>query len=110
MISLMNRLVDVQFGKDRSGRLVFIPFTRRGKCYFVDSKPDEQKVRASNRHGSRFDPRGLRWFESPSTQVDDCFRDLWVFLAGVCCGGIDALGGIQSSGSRLDCLAERGRT
>jgi hypothetical protein len=46
MISLMNRLVDVQFGKDRSGRLVFIPFTRRGKCYFVDSKADEEKVRA----------------------------------------------------------------
>ena len=46
MISLMNRLADVQFRKDPSGRLVFIPFTRRGKCYFVDSKADEEKVRA----------------------------------------------------------------
>lgn len=46
MISLMNRLVDVQFKKDPSGRLVFVPFTLRGKCYFVDSKADEEKVRA----------------------------------------------------------------
>jgi hypothetical protein len=36
----------VQFRKDPSGRLVFIPFTRRGKCYFVDSNADEEKVRA----------------------------------------------------------------
>ena len=46
MISLMNRLADVHFRKEPSGRLVFIPFTRRGKCYFVDSKADEEKVRA----------------------------------------------------------------
>jgi hypothetical protein len=46
MISLMNRLADVHFKKEPSGRLVFIPFTRRGKCYFVDSKADEEKVRA----------------------------------------------------------------
>jgi hypothetical protein len=46
MISLLNRLADVHFRKDPSGRLVFIPFTRRGKCYFVDSKADEEKVRA----------------------------------------------------------------
>ena len=46
MISLMNRVVDGQFRKDPSGRLVFIPFTRRGKCYFVDSKADEEKIRA----------------------------------------------------------------
>jgi hypothetical protein len=26
--------------------VVFIPFTRKGKCYFVDSKADEEKVRA----------------------------------------------------------------
>jgi hypothetical protein len=54
----MNRLVDIQFGKDRSGRLVFIPFTRRGKCYFVDSKPDEQKVRAF-----------VRMYRIPSTVI-----------------------------------------
>ena len=45
MISLMNRLADVHFRKEPSGRVVFIPFTRRGKCYFVDSKADEEKVR-----------------------------------------------------------------
>ena len=46
MTSLINRLADVHFKKEPSGRLVFIPFTRRGKCYFVDSKADEEKVRA----------------------------------------------------------------
>ena len=46
MISLLNRLADLHFRKEPSGRLVFIPFTRRGKCYFVDSKADEEKVRA----------------------------------------------------------------
>jgi hypothetical protein len=43
MISLMNRLADVHFGKEPNGRLVFIPFTPKGKCYFVDSKADEEK-------------------------------------------------------------------
>src|ERR1700686_3366801 len=46
MISLMNRLADAHFRKEPGGRLVFIPFTRSGKCYFVDSKADEDKVRA----------------------------------------------------------------
>ena len=46
MISLMNRLADAHFRTEPGGRLVFIPFTRRGKCYFVDSKADEEKVRA----------------------------------------------------------------
>jgi hypothetical protein len=46
MISLMNRVADAHFRKGPSGRLVFIPFTRRGKCYFVDSKADEEKIRA----------------------------------------------------------------
>src|SRR5260370_11956726 len=46
MISLINRLADFHFRKEPSGRLVFIPFPRRGKCYFVDSKADEEKVRA----------------------------------------------------------------
>ncbi len=44
MLSLMNRLADVHFGKEPSGRLVFVPFTLRGKCYFVDSKADEEKI------------------------------------------------------------------
>jgi hypothetical protein len=42
----MNRVADAHFGRDSNGRLVFIPFTRRGKCYFVDSKGDEEKIRA----------------------------------------------------------------
>ena len=46
MISLMNRLADVHLRKEPSGRLIFIPFTLRGKCYFVDSKADEEKIRA----------------------------------------------------------------
>lgn len=46
MISLMNRVADAHFRKEPSGRLVFIPFTRRGKCYFVDSKAEEEKIRA----------------------------------------------------------------
>jgi len=46
MISLVNRVADVHFRRDLSGRLVFVPFTPRGKCYFVDSKADEEKVRA----------------------------------------------------------------
>src|ERR1700736_7067014 len=46
MISWMNRLADAHFRKELGGRLVFIPFTSRGKCYFVDSKADEEKVRA----------------------------------------------------------------
>ena len=46
MISWMNRVADAHFRKEPSGRLVFIPFTRKGKCYFVDSKADEEKIRA----------------------------------------------------------------
>ena len=50
MLSLFSRLIDGnverQFGKDPNGRLVFIPFGRKGKCYFVDSKSDEEKIRA----------------------------------------------------------------
>jgi hypothetical protein len=45
-MSLMNRLAEVHFRKDPSGRLAFVPFTLRGKCYFVDSKADEEKIRA----------------------------------------------------------------
>src|ERR1700674_3405451 len=127
MISLMNRLADVHFRKEPSGRLVFIPFTPRGKCYFVDSKADEEKVRAFvNMYripntlisfliapmvmvpGLILEDYGR--FDPSSTQVDDCFRDLWVFLAEFRRVGINALGRIQSNGFGLNCLAERGRT
>jgi hypothetical protein len=50
MISLfsrmMDRAVDLQFRKDPSGRLVFLPFGPKKKAYFVDSKADEEKIRA----------------------------------------------------------------
>jgi hypothetical protein len=50
MIPLFSKVidgaVDRHFTKDRSGRTVFIPFTLKRKCYFVDSKSDEEKIRA----------------------------------------------------------------
>jgi hypothetical protein len=50
MISPFSRMtdyaVDSHFRKDRSGRLVFVPFSLKRKCYFVDSKSDEEKIRA----------------------------------------------------------------
>jgi hypothetical protein len=50
MISLFSRLIDGhverQFGKDPNGRLVFFPSGPKGKCYFVDSKSDEEKIKA----------------------------------------------------------------
>jgi len=39
-------VVDTHFMKDRTGRLVFVPFGPKRKCYFVDSKSDEEKIRA----------------------------------------------------------------
>jgi hypothetical protein len=38
--------VEAQFRKDPSGRLVFLPFGPRKQGYFVDSKPDEEKIRS----------------------------------------------------------------
>ena len=47
MISgLINKAVDAQFRKDPGGRLVFLPFGPRKQAYFVDSKADEEKIRA----------------------------------------------------------------
>ena len=43
---MMDYAVDAHFRKDQSGRLVFVPFSLKGKCYLVDSKPDEEKIRA----------------------------------------------------------------
>jgi hypothetical protein len=44
---LMDRAVESHFRKDlKSGRLVFIPFSLKKKCYFVDSQSDEEKIRA----------------------------------------------------------------
>jgi hypothetical protein len=50
MISLFSRMMDwaveQHFRKDASGRCVFLPLVRRGQGYFVDSKADEEKIRA----------------------------------------------------------------
>src|ERR1700722_9625202 len=43
---LMDRAVESHFRKDPSGRLVFIPFSLKKKCYFVDSQSDHEKLRA----------------------------------------------------------------
>jgi hypothetical protein len=42
---LMDRAIESNFRKDPSERLVFIPFSLKEKCYFVDSKSDEEKLR-----------------------------------------------------------------
>src|SRR5258708_37032756 len=50
MIPLLSKVLDTavdrQFRKDPSGRLVFVPLSLKRKCYFVDSKADEEKIRA----------------------------------------------------------------
>ncbi|MFZ0771256.1 MAG: hypothetical protein WCA49_25285 [Candidatus Sulfotelmatobacter sp.] len=50
MISPFSQLMDIavesHFRKDPSGRLVFIPFGLKKKCYFVESRSDEDKIRA----------------------------------------------------------------
>jgi hypothetical protein len=43
---MMDYAVDAHFRKDQSGRLVFVPFSLTRKCYFIDSKSDEEKIRA----------------------------------------------------------------
>ena len=43
---MMDYAVDTHFMKDRSGRLVFVPFGLKRKCYLVDSKSGEEKIRA----------------------------------------------------------------
>ena len=42
----MDRHVERQFRKAPGGRLVFLPHGRKGKAYFVDSKSDEEKIKA----------------------------------------------------------------
>ena len=126
MISLMNRVADAHFRKEPGGRLVFIPFTRRGKCYFVDSKADEEKVRAFvNMY--RIPNALISLLITPMVMVPAMILEayggltprahrltialgisgfFWLSVVGV---GIDALVRIPSSGSGLNCFAERGR-
>jgi hypothetical protein len=44
--SMMDYVVEQHFRKDPSGRSVFLPLVCRGQGYFVDSKADEEKIRA----------------------------------------------------------------
>ena len=50
MIRLFSRFIDygveLQFKKDSSGRLVFLPYGSRGKAYFIDTTADEEKTRS----------------------------------------------------------------
>jgi hypothetical protein len=49
MMSPFSRLIDLairsHFRKDASGRTVFLPLISKRDGYFVDSKPDEDKIR-----------------------------------------------------------------
>jgi hypothetical protein len=86
MMSLMNRLADVHFRKDPSGRLVFIPFTLRGKCYFVDSKADEEKIRAF-----------LNMYRTPNTLISLLMPPM-VTVPGLI---LEAYGGLTPRAHRL---------
>jgi hypothetical protein len=71
---IMDRAVDSQFKKDRSGRLVFIPLTLKGKCYFVDSKSDEEKLRGFVKL-FRSILTLISWLSLPSIYVPGLFLD-----------------------------------
>jgi hypothetical protein len=43
---MMDHHVESHFRKDPSGRLVFLPFGSKKTAYYVDTKPDEEKIRA----------------------------------------------------------------
>jgi len=77
---LMDYSVDCQFRKDLSGRLVFFPFSRRKKAYFVDSKPDEEKIRSfvkMYRSASTL----ISWLSFPSTFVPAVILDDYAGLS-----------------------------
>jgi amino acid transporter len=78
--------VDCHFKKDRSGRLVFIPFTLKGKCYFVDSKSDEEKLRGL-----------VRLFRSTLTLIS------WLSFPSIYLPGLilDGYAGLTPRGHRL---------
>ena len=90
MISLFSRMMDYaiesHFGKDPSGRLVFIPFGLKGKCYFVDSKSEEEKIRAFVKmYRSAF--QLISWLTFPSIYVPALI--------------LDDFGGLSPRGHRL---------
>ena len=71
---IMDRAVGSQFVKDQNGRLVFIPFTLKGKCYFVDSKSDEEKLRGFVKL-FRSEITLISWLTFPSIYVPGLFLD-----------------------------------
>ena len=131
MISLFFRVMDHhverQFRKDPSGRLVFLPFGGKGKAYFVDSKPDEEKIRSFVKM-YRSVAALISLLSFPSVYVPGLILNSYAgaillrskleTLAGI---GLlfmlvlialqwMLLGRIQTNGSGPDCLTERGRT
>ncbi len=72
MSSLFSRLMDgsveCHFRRDQSGRLVFIPFSVKRTCYFVDSKSDEEKIRAFVKM-YRSSSTLLSWMTFPSSFI-----------------------------------------
>jgi|SRR5271156_1652585 len=72
--SIFDRAVDCHFKKDQNGRLVFIPFTLKGKCYFVDSKSDEEKLRGFVKL-FRSTLTLISWLSFPSIYVPGLFLD-----------------------------------
>jgi hypothetical protein len=90
MISLfsrtMDKAVDLQFRKDPSGRLVFLPFGPKKKAYFVDSKSDEEKIRAF-----------VKMYRSFSTLISIVIYPS-IYLPGLI---LDGYGGVSSRQHRL---------
>ena len=65
---IMDCHVEAHFRKDPSGRLVFLPFGSKKKGYYVDSKADEEKIKAFVR---MYRSAGvlLSWMSFPSMYV-----------------------------------------
>jgi hypothetical protein len=71
---LMDRATDAHFRRDPSGRLVFVPFGLKKKCYFVDSKSDEDKIRAFVKM-YRSPLLLISWFSYPTIYLPGLFLD-----------------------------------
>jgi hypothetical protein len=72
MMSIFSKAIDYQvdrqFRKDPNGRLVFLPFGPKKKAYFVDSKSDEEKIRALVKMYRSASAR-VSWLVSPSIYI-----------------------------------------
>jgi hypothetical protein len=73
---MMNYAVEGHFRKDPSGRLVFLPLISKRQGYFVDSKSDEEKIRAflkMYRSASTL----LSWLVLPSIYAPGLFLNVY---------------------------------